>query len=334
MTPLPTGTELIQSTGSYAPGQFSQEKLALIKQTVAKGTTDLEFAWFMENCRALGLDPLRKQIYCVKRFEKKTKTETMTIQIGIDGFRLQAQRTNEYIGQTKPEWCDRSGRWVEVWTQTSVRPTAARVGVYRKGFVAPVYAVAHYTEFEQNYYDPEARGYRPAGLWAKMPLNQLIKCAEAAALRKTFPAELSGYYVPEEMPPEPIGFDGDGAPGSQMAPEPPSAAGPPEPSPEQAPPPPPPPPPAEEKPRLTRDQVEIFKYFGPMKKEIGEANYYRILGANGFEHCNEIPDINMARVIYKQMQECSHELSKNQPRKNDGTNEQSDDDDADFYRNN
>jgi hypothetical protein len=66
--------------------------------------------------------------------------------------------------------------------------------VFRTGFAAPTYAVATYAEYAQTMKDGS-----PTSMWRKMPARMLLKCAEALALRKAFPAELSGVYTDDEM---------------------------------------------------------------------------------------------------------------------------------------
>jgi phage recombination protein Bet len=178
-------------------------KLALIRRTVAEGTNDDEFGMFIEVCRSTGLNPFMKQIYAIARGTGKNRK--VTIQTGIDGLRLIAERSGAYYGQEGPWWCGEDGEWREVWLAQE-QPAAARVGV-KKGFamangetrIEVVYGIATFDEFAQFSKDWDTGATTLNSMWTKMGRHMLAKCAEALALRKAFPAEMAGLYTTEEM---------------------------------------------------------------------------------------------------------------------------------------
>lgn len=181
--------------GPGLPGQFSRDQVDLIKKTVAEGTSDDELALFLEVCRSTGLNPFQRQIYAIMRDVWNPRTRQreprMTIQTAIDGYRLIAARTGQHVGTSD----------IEFGPVETDGPAWARVSVFRMvaGQRATFTATARWEEYAQR---KRGQGGQPGDLtemWARMGHTMLGKCAESLALRRAFPAELSGVYTREEM---------------------------------------------------------------------------------------------------------------------------------------
>ena len=179
-----------------AAGELNEEQVDLIKRTIAKGASNDELALFIAQCNRTGLDPFARQIYCVGRYDAKVKRDVFATQVSIDGARLVAERSGRYAGQTPVEWTADGATWVSVWLSAEP-PRAARVGVHKAGFLEPMIAVATWNEYVQTYRRDGKTEVSP--MWKRMGALMLGKCAEMLALRRAFPMELSGLYIPEEM---------------------------------------------------------------------------------------------------------------------------------------
>lgn len=153
---------------------LSDDQVALIKNTIAKGATDEELAMFLEVAYASDLNPFRKEIYWFKI------RNTVVMPVGIDGLRRKAAESGDYMGQVGPEWCGEDGEWKDVWLLKEP-PAACRVGVLRRGNPDPTWGVVTWREFAKDVTTPAGT------FWKKMGPHMLAKCAESHALRKAAP---------------------------------------------------------------------------------------------------------------------------------------------------
>ncbi len=161
---------------------FGSEEIQLIKETVVpSGTSDVEFKAFLMLCNKKRLDPFQRQIYLIPRWDNKLGKNKMVPQTSVDGFRAIAARTGVYAG------CD------DVVFDSEIAPKKASVTVYRlvSGLRCSFTASARWDQ----YYPGDKMGM----MWKKMPHVMLGKVAEALALRKAFPEDLSGLYTDDEM---------------------------------------------------------------------------------------------------------------------------------------
>lgn len=168
------------STALQVVPQLTNDQINLIKRTYARGATDDELKLFVHQCNRTGLDPLSRQIY-FQKYKSKNGDSQMTIITGIDGYRIIAARSDRYAGSDDAIFDNEDA------------PKKATMTVYKivGGAKCAFTASARWNE----YFPGDSKGH----IWRKMPCTMLAKCAEALALRKAFPNELSGVYVKEEM---------------------------------------------------------------------------------------------------------------------------------------
>jgi phage recombination protein Bet len=177
---------------------WTDKQIAGLRALGVENAGNGDLAVFFHQAVRTGLDPFAKQIYMIGRWSREgTK---WTIQTGIDGYRLIARRAvdarSETLEYEDTLWCGEDGRWVDVWLSEQP-PAAAKVTVLRDG--RRFSAVALWREYVQTVKDKQTGELKPNSMWERMGSGQLAKCAEALALRKAFPQDLSGIYTTEEM---------------------------------------------------------------------------------------------------------------------------------------
>ena len=152
-----------------------------IRRTIARDANEAEFEYFIKIAMLRRLNPLLNQIALIIRNSDSTK-RSATIQTTIHGLRLIADRTKRYApGRAATYTYDNNGSLVNATAYVMKYHVASKT----------------WHEVSDTAFMKEYKGTGP--LWGSMPHVMLAKCAEALALRRAFPEDLSGLYTDDEM---------------------------------------------------------------------------------------------------------------------------------------
>jgi len=151
-----------------------KKKLDIVKKTVSsKPLTDEQFLYFLELCKLYDLNPFLKQVTVIPQKNKVSAFVT------IDGLWAIAQRTGRVNG-------------LESGTRKEGNDYVGYCKLYVKDMSYPIITEVYLSEF----INPGKHGRVSA--WDKMPKYMVKKVAEAHALKRAFPENLSGLYSEEE----------------------------------------------------------------------------------------------------------------------------------------
>lgn len=226
----------LKSLATIEPKQqrFNESQIAILRQIGLEDATQGDLDLFFHYCRTTGLDPFRRQIYMIGRNTKVTEwvederaqngrrrierwVTKYTIQTGIDGYRRNGREAAKALGDELrfdgPYFTGEddfhvtdSGEVVQHWRPVWPKgrpPHAARFVIYRNG--EPFEGIAHFDEFVQTF----GNSGEPNSMWAKMPRNQIAKCAEALAWRRAYPDDFAGLILEDSAQPTVIDENGN-----------------------------------------------------------------------------------------------------------------------------
>lgn len=179
MTTKKDGLQISQEQSAIS--QFSQTDIDIIKNSVAKGTTDAELKYFLAVAASTGLNPFQKEIWCYK------SGSDMLIFTGRDGFLSNAQRKPDFKGMRSAYVCatDKfkmnivAGHIEHEFTQADRGAIVGAYAVVKREGMDSFIAWADFKEFNKGY-----------NAWKSNPGSMIKKVAEAHALKQAY--SLSG----------------------------------------------------------------------------------------------------------------------------------------------
>ncbi|MDO6737135.1 RecT family recombinase [Wenyingzhuangia sp. 2_MG-2023] len=160
--------------------KYSIEEVAVIQNTVAKGTNGVELGYFLSVCKSVDLNPFNKEIWCYK--DNKNNIIIIT---GRDGFLTKAQRSPQYNGIRSSEVCEKDVFNLDVANNKITHNiTESRS---KRGAIIGAYAIAFRKDGEPTIEWADFATYNKGSfVWKSHDADMIKKVAESHALKKAF----------------------------------------------------------------------------------------------------------------------------------------------------
>jgi phage recombination protein Bet len=162
----------------------------------AKTPEGIMLAW--QYCKSRNLDPMKRPVHVVPIWSSVLEKMVESVWPGIGELRTTAMRTKDWAGLDDAVLGPMTTATLD--TVSLEYPQWAQVTVYRLDRLGQRRAVVGPKVYWRESYATSSRqSIAPNAMWKKRPIGQLVKCAEAAALRAGFPEEIGNTYSSEEM---------------------------------------------------------------------------------------------------------------------------------------
>jgi phage recombination protein Bet len=152
-----------------------------------------EFKFFTELCKARGLNPFLKEVYCIKY-----GNQPASLVVGKDAVLKRAILHPKYDGMENGIIVlSESGEIIErpgTFRLDTEKLVGGWARVYRKDWTHPTYVSVSFSEVAQY-----KKGGELNTFWENKSATMVEKVAKSRALRETFIESLGGMYEQEEM---------------------------------------------------------------------------------------------------------------------------------------
>lgn len=158
---------------------YSIDEINVIKNSVAKGTTDTELKYFISVCKSVELNPLTKEIWCYKDHRNN-----LLVFAGRDGFLSYAQRNPNFAGIRSCDVCAN-----DIFELDIINPAnnIHKISHKDRGQLLGAYAIVYRKDGEPTISYVNFSEYnRNVNAWKTHPAAMIKKVAETQALKLAF----------------------------------------------------------------------------------------------------------------------------------------------------